>query len=61
MRSSANAEDLRFLADLAEKGHFKPVIDKVYPFEKMAEAHAHVDTGHKKGSVVVTVWQRGAA
>lgn len=58
--ASANSEDLRFLADLADKGHFKPVIDKVYPFEKMAEAHAHVDTGHKKGSVVVTVWQRGA-
>lgn len=49
------AEDLRLLAKLAESGDFTPVIDRSYPFEKMAEAHAHVDTGHKKGNVVVTL------
>lgn len=49
------AEDLRFLADLAGKGRFKPVIDQRYPFEQMAEAHRHVDAGHKRGNVVVTL------
>jgi NADPH:quinone reductase-like Zn-dependent oxidoreductase len=51
----ANAEDLRFLAGLAESGRFRPVIDRRYPFEEMVEAHRYVDTGRKRGNVVVTL------
>ena len=53
--ASGGAEDLRFLASLAESGQFKPVIDRRYPFERIAEAHRYVDTGRKKGNVVVTI------
>ena len=49
------AEDLRFLARLAESGSFKPVIDRLYPFERIVEAHRYVDTGRKRGNVVVTM------
>jgi NADPH:quinone reductase-like Zn-dependent oxidoreductase len=49
------AEDLQFLARLAQAGEYKPVIDRRYPFEQMAEAHRYVDTGRKRGSVVVTL------
>jgi NADPH:quinone reductase-like Zn-dependent oxidoreductase len=52
--SAGGAEELRFLTDLAEKGHFRPVIDRRYPFEQIVEAHRYVDTGRKKGNVVVT-------
>lgn len=53
--AAGHAEDLRFLAGLAEMGEFKPVIDRRYPFERIAEAHSYVDTGRKKGNVVITL------
>jgi NADPH:quinone reductase-like Zn-dependent oxidoreductase len=49
------AADLLHLAQLAESGAFKPVIDRIYPLEELAEAHRYVDGGHKKGNVVVTI------
>jgi NADPH:quinone reductase-like Zn-dependent oxidoreductase len=56
----SRAEDLRLLAELAEKGQYRPVIDRSYPLERIAEAHAYVDTGRKKGNVVLTVGRDSA-
>jgi NADPH:quinone reductase-like Zn-dependent oxidoreductase len=47
--------DLLFLRALAEAGAFKPVIDRTYPFARIADAHAYVDTGRKRGNVVIAL------
>lgn len=48
-------EYLHRLAELAGAGAFKPVIDRRYPFAQMIEAHRYVDTGRKRGNVVITL------
>ncbi|MEU7820271.1 NAD(P)-dependent alcohol dehydrogenase [Catellatospora sp. NPDC049133] len=53
---SVNKADLLvYLRDLIERDQLRIVIDRTYPLERIAEAHRHVDTGHKTGNVVITV------
>lgn len=47
---------LRSLHQMIEQQEYHPVIDCVYPIDKIVEAHRYVDGGHKKGNVVITNW-----
>lgn len=41
------------LIDLVEADKFAPVIDRTYPLAELIEAHRYVETGRKRGNVVV--------
>jgi NADPH:quinone reductase-like Zn-dependent oxidoreductase len=46
-------EDLNFLKKLVEQNEYTVVIDKCYSLEKIIEAYEYVETGHKKGNVII--------
>lgn len=47
--------DLVHLAGLTADGILNPLVDEVYPFDRVRDAHARVDSGRKCGTVVLVV------
>jgi len=54
-KSKDHVEYLTFLHELMEAGKLRSVIDSTYTFDKIPEAHEYVETGRKRGCIVVTV------
>jgi NADPH:quinone reductase-like Zn-dependent oxidoreductase len=46
---------MAFMNNLVELGHFKPIIDRVYPLDDIAEAFEYVLTGQKIGNVIISM------
>ena len=53
--NSVRAADLLFLRTLAESGAYRPVVDRTYELARIADAYRYVDTGRKRGNVVITL------
>jgi NADPH:quinone reductase-like Zn-dependent oxidoreductase len=53
--AAAKRADLTYLAGLADAGEVVPVVDTCYPLTDIADAYRHVDRGHKRGNVIVTM------
>ncbi len=48
-------EDVIFLKELAERGKFKPLIDRVYPLDEIRDAYQYVESRQKIGNVVLKI------
>ena len=53
--SPDRTEDLIYLKELVETGKIRPVIDQSYPMEDAVEAYRYVDTGRKRGNVILKI------
>lgn len=58
--ASEHRDILEAVVKLAKQGVLRPVIDRSYAFEDMKTAHAYVDSGRKKGNVVISVGEQPA-
>ncbi|MEA2229752.1 MAG: hypothetical protein QOF04_3382, partial [Solirubrobacteraceae bacterium] len=53
--ASENADDLMVLRDLIEAGKVAPAVDRTYPLSEAPAAIRHMQDGHARGKVVVSV------
>ena len=59
--SSSSKADIEQIKLLVENGVLKPVVDRVYELDQIAAAHRYVDSGRKRGSVIVKISDRPVA
>lgn len=51
--AASGRPEISYLLSLAQRGAFTPVIDRTYPLHRVAEAHRYVESGRKRGNVLL--------
>jgi len=46
---------LEKIKELAEKGQLKPFIDKTFTLNEIVSAHEYVDSGRKRGNIIIEI------
>ncbi len=55
MMTSEKTEHLKKLVEWAEAEQIRPFVDREFPLEDIVEAHRYVDTGRKRGNLVIHI------
>ena len=50
-----SSEALEVVSKMVERGEIRPRIDAVYKMDEIVDAHKHVEGGHTRGKVIVTM------
>ena len=53
--AGVSIEELSHLRDLIEAGRLRPVTDRRFALERIADAHRYAESGQKQGNIVVVV------
>ena len=53
--ANPHSDALQVVGQMIERGEIKPVIEAVYPLDEIIAAHQHVEEGHTRGKVVITM------
>jgi NADPH:quinone reductase-like Zn-dependent oxidoreductase len=54
-KAEKKKRDQYFIKELIETEKLNPVMDRRYSMREIVEAHKYVETGHKRGDVVITI------
>jgi NADPH:quinone reductase-like Zn-dependent oxidoreductase len=52
---SINKEDVEYIKELAQKGLFRPIIDRSFDLDQIIDAYKYVETGQKTGNVILKI------
>lgn len=55
LRVQPSGRDMKTIAEFLERGVIRAHVSDIFPFEKMADAHAQIESGRTVGKVVVTI------
>lgn len=52
--ATVTPDEMELFARKIQAGEYRPVLEKIYPFEAVVEAHRHAEKGHKKGNIALS-------